>query len=147
MKRVLREVQVIVDDVDLSTHFNQVTVEDSAAEVDATGFGSKYTTTLKGLRTAQISGSVHQDFDVGSVDATLSPLNDSEDTFTVIVIPTDAAVSATNPAYILDEAHLLGYSPLSGGAGDLSSTDVTFSNAGDKGVERIIDPLDPRLPA
>jgi hypothetical protein len=145
-KQVLRDVQVVVDDVDLSDHFTSITVEDSANEVDATAFGSVYTSAVKGMRTASISGTVQQDFAAASTDATLSALNDQDTTFTVVVVPTDAAVSATNPAYIIDEAQLMGYTPLSGGVGDLSTTDVTFTNAGDAGVERIVDPLDPRLP-
>lgn len=145
MKQVLRDVQVEVDGQDLSDHFSSITVEDSAAEVDGTAFGSKYSSTLKGMRTAQISGTLQQDFDPASVDATLSPLNDSDDTFKVIVIPQAGAVSATNPAYVLPEAQLLGYTPLAGSVGDLSTTDVTFSNAGDQGVVRVVNPADPLL--
>lgn len=135
MKRVLRDVSITVDGTDLSDHFTQITVEDSAAEVDATAFGSVYTQAMKGMRTAQITGTVQQDFDAGSVHETLAPLNDQEAPFEVIVVPTEATVSATNPAFRLSESQLLGYTPLSGGVGDLSTTDVTFTNAGDLGVE------------
>jgi hypothetical protein len=134
MKQVLRDVTIMVDGVDLSDHFTQITVEDSAAEVDATAFGSVYTQAMKGMRTAQITGTLQQDFDAGSVHATLAPLNDQATPFPVVVTPTAAPVSATNPSFSLPEAQLLGYTPLSGGVGDLSTTDITFSNAGDLGV-------------
>jgi len=134
-KRVLRDVQITVDGTDLSDHFSAITVEDAAAEVDATAFGNVYTQAMKGMRTAQITGTVQQDFDTGSVHQTLAPLNDQEDPFEVVVIPTDAAVSAQNPAFRLSESQLLGYTPLSGGVGDLSTTDITFTNSGDLGLE------------
>jgi len=140
MKTVLRNVFVSVDGTDLSDHFTQITVEDSAAEVDSTAFGSVYTQAMKGLRTAQITGTVQQDFAAASVDATLSALNDQDTTFEVIVVgdaDTTADISATNPGYRIAESQLLGYTPISGGVGDLSTTDVTFSNAGDLGVERL----------
>ena len=140
MKKVLRDVQITVDGVDLSDHFTSITVEDAANEVDATAFGSVYTSAVKGMRTAQISGTVQQDFDTASVDDTLSALNDQETTFEVEVIPDAGVISATNPGYRIAEAQLMGYSPLSGGVGDLSTTDITFTNAGDAGVERIVTP-------
>jgi hypothetical protein len=136
-KVVLRDVMILVDDVDLSDHCTQVTVEDGAADVDATAFGSVYTSAVKGLRTAQITATFQQDFATGSVDSTLSALNDQEEPFPVEVTPRNAAVSPTNPKYRLPEAQLLGYTPLSGGVGDLSTTDVTFSNAGASGVVRV----------
>ena len=144
-KKVLRDVTVDVDGSDLSDHFSSVTVEDSAAEVDGTAFGSVYTQTLKGMRTAQISGTVQQDFDAGSVNAVLGPLNDQETPFKVIVKPTGSAVSATNPAFVMPDAQLLGYTPLDGSVGDLSTTDITFGNAGDQGVVEVTNPADPLL--
>jgi hypothetical protein len=134
MKRVLRDVSIVVNGVDLSDHFSAVTVEDSAAEVDATAFGSQYTSAMKGMRTAQITGTLQQDFDAGEVHATLNPLNNTETPFPVVVKPTSAAASATNPSFTLPAAQLLGYTPLSGGVGDLSTTDITFTNSGDQGI-------------
>lgn len=145
MKRVLRDVTVEVDGSDLSDHFSAITVEDSAADVDGTAFGSQYTQTMKGMRTAQITGTVQQDFDAGSVNSVLGPLNDQDAPFKVIVKPTAAAVSATNPAFVLPESQLLGYTPLAGSVGDLSTTDITFSNAGDQGVVEVTNPADPLL--
>jgi hypothetical protein len=136
-KVVLRDVNISVDGVDLSDHCTAVTVEDSAADVDSTAFGSVYTSAVKGLRTAQITATFQQDFASGSVDAKLDALNNSDDPFVVEVTPTSAAVGPTNPKYRLPESMLLGFTPLGGGVGDLSTTDVTFSNAGASGVVRL----------
>jgi hypothetical protein len=141
-KQVLRNVGVIVDDVDLSARTTSVTVEDAANEVDATAFGSEYTSAVKGMRTAQVTATFQQDFSAGSVHDTLSALNDSDDTFEVIIVPDGvaAAITATNPGFRIAESMLLGYSPLNGSVGDLSTTDVTFTNAGDLGVEILTSP-------
>jgi len=136
-KVVLRDVQITVDGLDLSDHCTSVTVEDGAADVDSTAFGSVYTSAVKGLRTAQITATFQQDFASGQVDSKLNTLNNQDSTFAVEVIPTGAAVSDSNPRYQLPESMLLGYTPLSGGVGDLSTTDVTFSNAGSSGVVRL----------
>jgi hypothetical protein len=141
-KQVLRNVGVVIDGTDLSDRTTSVTVEDAANEVDATAFGSDYTSAVKGLRTAQITATIQQDFAAGSVHDTLSALNDSDDTFEVIIVPSGglAEISATNPGFKIAESMLLGYSPLSGSVGDLSTTDVTFTNAGDLGVEILTSP-------
>lgn len=135
-KVVLRDVSITVDGADLSDHCTAVTVEDGANDVDATAFGSVYTSAVKGLRTAQITATFQQDFATGSVDAKLNTLNNQDTPFEVIVKPRNIAVSATNPKYRQPESMLLGYTPLSGSPGDLSTTDVTFSNAGVSGVIR-----------
>ena len=137
MKKVLRNVGIEVDGVDLSDRCTQVTVEDGAAEVDGTAFGSNYTSALKGMRTAQITATFQQDFDAGSVHDTLSALNDSDVPVEVVVYSEGATASVANPGFKITESQLLGYNPLSGGPGDLSTTDVTFTNAGDAGVEII----------
>jgi hypothetical protein len=144
-KQVLRNVGVIVDQVDLSDRTTSVTVDDGANEVDATAFGSVYTSAVKGMRTAQITATFQQDFDTGSVHDTLNALNDQSTTFEVLIVPDGDAsgITATNPGFRIAEAHLLGYSPLSGGVGDLSTTDVTFTNAGDLGVEVLTSPPGP----
>jgi len=141
MKRVLRDVSITVDDVDLSDHFTAITVEDAAAEVDSTAFGSTYTQAMKGMRTAQITGTVQQDFDTGSVHETLNALNDADSTFEVVVVPTSDVISATNPGFRIAESQLLGYTPLAGGVGDLSTTDITFTNASDAGLEVLTAPI------
>lgn len=144
-KTVLRNVGVIIDGTDLSARTTAITVEDAANEVDATAFGSEYTSAVKGLRTAQITATLQQDFAAGSVHETLDALNNSDDTFEVIIVPDGVAadIAATNPGFQIAESMLLGYSPLAGSVGDLSTTDVTFTNAGDLGVEVLTTPPGP----
>jgi hypothetical protein len=135
-KKVLKNPIIKVDGVELQRRSSSVTVEWTDDEVDGTAFGAKNKETLKGLGDASIQVTFQQDFAVGSVDDTLSDLKNSDTPFPVEVIPENVAVSATNPAYRLPEALLFGYNPISGSVGELSTTQVTFKNAGDAGLVR-----------
>lgn len=134
-KIVLKDAFIQIDGTDLSDHVSSVTIEDSAEEVDLTGFGADYREFGQGLKDATITATVFQDFAAASVDAVLHPLYASGGTFGVVVRPTSATKSATNPEYTL-VSRLFTYSPLAGGVGEASTTDVTFRNAGTAGLQR-----------
>ena len=135
-KVVLRDVNITVDSVDLSDHAASVTINSEFDLVESTAFGAIYKSNLLGMGDASIEIEFHQDFDAASVDATLWPLHQSGETFAVVVKPASTAVSATNPSYSLTEAVLPSFSPLAGSVGDLSTTSVTFQNAGQSGITK-----------
>lgn len=137
-KTILREPFISVDAVDLSDHFSQVEIDTKNDEVDVTGFGAVNKETLLGIGDGTISGTAFQDFDEGSVDATLHALAGSNTPFEVIVRPTKATKSKTNPEYKM-QAVLPDYKPLSGSVGGASTTQVTFRNASSAGIERIVE--------
>ena len=135
-KLVLRDAYVVVDGTNLSTHVSSVTIEDSADEVEFTGFGpSSYREYGQGLKTASVQLEVFQDHASGSVDAVFHPLYTSGGTFGVEIRPTSSAVSATNPAYTMT-GRLFTYSPLQGAVGDANTTSITVNNAGTAGLVR-----------
>jgi hypothetical protein len=138
-KFVLKRASVVIDDVDLSNAFSEITIETSKDDVDVTGFQSEYREILAGLGDASITGSVFQGFDAGGVDATLWPLYVAGEPFEIVVKPKDTAVAADNPSYTM-QAVLLEYNPLDGAVGDASATDVTFRNATQEGLVRSITP-------
>lgn len=139
-KYVLKDASITIAGVDLSDHFTSITIDTSTEDVDVTGFTSaSYREFATGFKDATISGDVLQDHATGEVDATLWPLgpgNVGGTTFTVVVKPTSAAVSATNPSFTMSQAALFEYSPIAGGLGDASSTSVSFRNAGTAGITR-----------
>jgi len=47
-------------------------------------------------------------------------------TTTVVILPTSAAVGATNPSWTLADTYVAGYQPIDGSVGDLSTTSVDF---------------------
>lgn len=135
-KEIIKDPILSIDGTDLSDRCSQAVVEFETNEVDQSTFGGDYSEQGKGLKDATITLTFHQDYEVGQVDATLWPLSQQDDPFTVRIKPHDAVVSDTNPEYVMAEAHLYGYSPLSGEKGAASTTDVPFRNAGPDGLER-----------
>lgn len=124
-KLVLRDCFISVDGVDLSDHISSVEVSLSKEEVETTNFGGAGKERVHGLKDDAFTLNFQQDFDAASVDATLYPLYDLEDEFVVIVRPTKAVVSATNPQYT-GTCILLEYQPLNGDVGSLAETSVTI---------------------
>lgn len=136
-KFVLKNAVVTVNAVDISNHVSSVTIETSFDDVDVTSMGGTYKEVIQGMGDATITLSVFQDFAGGSIDATLWPLSQSGNSFPVTVKPTSNAVSATNPRYDMTGV-LLSYSPIDGGVGDASTTDVTIRNSAQTGLTRNI---------
>ena len=134
-KLILRDASITVDGVDLSDHASSVEISSSKDLVEVTSFGDTYKTNLVGLGDGSISVTFFQDYDAASVDATLWPIHDAEEEVEIVVKPTSAAVSATNPSYTMTGV-LPEFSPLSGSVGEASTTDVTFQNSGQAGIVR-----------
>ncbi|MFJ4828394.1 hypothetical protein ACIP79_00410 [Streptomyces sp. NPDC088747] len=124
-KLVLRDCSIVVNSVDFSDHVSSVEITLVKDEIETTNFSGQGRERVAGLKDDSIVVSFQQDFAAGEVDATLYPLWNNETEFTVVVKPTAAAVSATNPSYTAT-CILLEYQPLSGDVGDLSETEVTF---------------------
>ena len=135
-KMVFRDAVVTVNGTDLSDHANQVTIEDTADEVDLTGFTSAgYREFGQGLKDATITITFFQDFASSSVDATLSALYSGGSAGTVVIKPTSATVSATNPTYTM-VSKLYSYGPVAGAVGDALTVEATFRHSGTAGVVR-----------
>ncbi len=136
-KLILRDCSIVIDGVTLSDHASSVEINSSKDLQEVTSFGDAYKTNLVGLGDATMSVTFFQDYAVASVDATLWPLHNANSTFPIVVKPTAAAVSATNPSYTMT-AVLPEFSPLSGDVGEASTTDVEFQNAGQTGIVKAI---------
>lgn len=141
-KTILRDVQIFVDGTDLSNRSNAVTINQEDDEQDVTAFTAQARQRAKGIPDGAIEVTFFQDFEAGSTHSVLSPLKDTDVPFPVWVIPTDATVSATNPAFLLEEALLFNYSPLQGSVGEVSTIEATFNNSGDAGLVEVTDPLE-----
>lgn len=134
-KIVLTNASVVVNSVDLSNHVQKVTVDMKHDTVDVTSMGDVAKEYLLGLGDATIAVTFFQDFAASSVDATLQPLWANSSAFPVVVKPTNATASATNPAYngtfILPD-----YTALDGQVGAASMLTITFQNASQSGISR-----------
>lgn len=124
---VLTNPQVIINSVDLSNHVDQVTVEQTFADVDTTAFGSSSKTRTSGLGDHKITVEFQQDYATAEVDATLYPLIGTVTTFNIK--PVNTATSTTNPAYT-GSVLITDYKPLDGKIGDLTKMSLTWPVSG-----------------
>lgn len=133
---VLTDASIVINSVNLSDHIASVSITTSDDVVETTGFSSTSAagrTRVAGLADNSVTLEFHQDFATSSVEQTIYPLLGS--TTTVVVKPTSAAVSATNPSYTFT-ALVSEWQALSGSVGELATASVTWpiSGAITKGV-------------
>lgn len=127
-KFVATTVKTTINGVDLSDHIAAVTFEQTADEIETTAFGTAWRQRVGGgLKDASVSIDFHQDFGASSVDATLYPLFGS--IATVVVVPTNGSVSATNPSYT-GTFSVTQYTPIASNVGDLATLSVSWPSAG-----------------
>ena len=125
---VLTDASVTINSVDLSDHVKSVNLDYTAAGEDDTVMGDDTKSSIAGLLEWNLSVEFAQDHAASNVDATLFPLIGAAG-FTVIVRPTSASVSATNPNFT-GTAILTSYPPIGGSVGDFATTSAEFASAG-----------------
>jgi len=79
------------------------------------------------LKTGTITLTFFQDFAAGEVDATLFPLYNT--IATVVVVPTSASVSPTNPSYSTN-CLVNQYQPFASSVGDIATVSVSWPTTG-----------------
>jgi len=121
---VLTNATVTINSVALSDHANNVQLTYELDSVEITAFGSNHNFT-GGLQNNQLQVDLFQDFAASNVEATIYPLVGT--TTTVVIKPTSAAVSATNPSYTLAGAYLASHTPVMGAVGEVAKTSLTFT--------------------
>lgn len=124
---VLMNPQVVINSVDLTTHVDQVSIQQKLVDLDVTTFGSTSKMHAAGLSDNMFTISFFQDYAASSVDATISPLVGG--TTTVTVKPVNAATTTVNPAYTFT-AVVLEWRPLDGKAGDAVKMNVSWPISG-----------------
>lgn len=128
-KIVLTDAKVTINSVILSDHIANITLETKDDIIETTGFGATGAakTRVAGLADNSVTLDFHQDFASANVEATIYPLIGQ--TTTIVVQPTSAATSATNPTYTFT-ALIADWTPLKGGIGQLATASVTWPITG-----------------
>jgi hypothetical protein len=126
-KIVLTDAKVTINSVNLSDHIANISLETKDDIIETTAFGGTAKTRQAGLADNQVTFDFHQDFAAANVEATIYPLLGQ--TTTIVVQPTSAAVSATNPTYTFS-AVIVDWTPLKAGVGQLATASVTFPITG-----------------
>lgn len=127
---VLTDASVVINSVNLSDHIASVSITTSEDVIDTSAFGPTSAagrTRVAGLADNSVTFEFHQDFATSNVEQTIYPLLGN--TTTVVIKPTSAASSATNPSYTFT-ALVSEWQPLSGSVGELSTASVTWPISG-----------------
>ena len=122
----LSNATVIVGGTDLSDQVKSVTltVGYDSLEITAMGdAGRKYT---KGLQSVEVAIEMFNSYGATEVEATLYDLVGDGDT-TIVISPSGASESATNPEYTITNAMLASFTPISSVVGELSMSTATFT--------------------
>jgi len=115
---------------DFSSFVQSVTLNIELDTPEATSMGDKDRVRLYGLRQWSMDVTFFQDFDSGSIDATLWDIINNDKFVTIWMKPfKDQAISTTNPQYS-GKAVLPTHSPVAGSIGDVSTISVTFNSSG-----------------
>ncbi len=124
---VATDYNITINGVDYSSYLTQAELAVEADEVETTAFGSTYRTRVGGLKSGNVTLQFNQDFAASAIDAVFFPLLGTQ--ATVVIKPTSAVASATNPKYTA-LALVTQYSPISGNVGDLATFNVSWPVSG-----------------
>ena len=115
---------VTLNSVDLSDQVTAVTINQTFDELETTSMGATSHTFVKGLESSSVTLDFINSYASAEVAATLQAAYGT--TVPLIVKPTSAVVSATNPEY---QTTILvnNLTPVSGSVGDLSTQSITFT--------------------
>jgi len=122
---VLTDASVTVNSVDLSDYVTSVTLNYEKDSVEVTAMGATGHKFTGGLQNISLDVTFNQDFAASQVAATLDALVGT--TTTVVVKPTSAAVSATNPSYTISDMYVGSTQPVAGSVGDLASMSISMT--------------------
>lgn len=121
---VLKDASITINSVDLSDKSNSVELNYEVEAVEVTAFGGNRSF-IGGLQNNSVTVEFMQDFAATEVEATIFPLVGTQTT--IVIKPTSAAVSATNPSYTITGAYLASHTPVAATVGELAMTSLTFT--------------------
>jgi hypothetical protein len=123
LKFAATDFDISIAGTDFSDSIAALTLDISRESLEITAFGDAARRYIGGLQDSSVTISFHQDFASGSVDSTV--FSNLGGTVAIVVKPTSAAVSATNPSYSFN-ALVVQSTPFSSNVGDLATMDVTW---------------------
>lgn len=130
MARILKNVYLTVNAVNLSSFLREIELSYEVDEKDQTTLADDTMKSYPGLKKWRIKGKLLQSFAASEVDATLFPLVGNTAGFAVALRVTNAAISSTNPEF-QGTGILVKYPPMSGGVGDLHEADFEIAAMSD----------------
>ena len=115
----------VINSVDLSDQATAATITYTVESLQNTAFGSTSRTYTSGLANNSVTVTLYQSYAGSETEASIYSLVGT--TTTLVLKPSSAAVSATNPSYTLTGAYLESHTPINASLGELSTIDLTFT--------------------
>ena len=122
---ILSNPKVVIATVDLSDQCTAATLTRTIEALEDTAFGSTARTYTGGLENNELTVTMYMSYAATETYATLSTLVGTK--MTVIVNPTSAADSATNPGFTLTNTYLEALPVINASLGELQTVDLTFT--------------------
>ena len=122
---ILSNPKVVIATVDLSDQCTAATLTRTVEALEDTAFGSTARTYTGGLENNELTVTMYLSYAASETYATIAPLVGTK--CTVIVKPTSAVDSATNPAFILTGTYLESLPVINASLGELQTVDLTFT--------------------
>lgn len=122
---VLSNPSITIGGTDVSSLCTSVTLNYEVDSVESTAFGSTGHTFVGGLQNVSVEVEMNQDYATSKTEATIYPLVGTQTT--IVVIPVNTTVSATNPRYTVSNTYLAAAQPVAGAVGELAKQSLTFT--------------------
>jgi len=122
---ILSNPQVTIATVDMSDQTTAATLTRTVEALEDTAFGTTSRTYTGGLENNELTVTMYLSYAASETYATLAPLVGTK--LTVIVKPTTAADSATNPGFTLTNTYLESLPVINASLGELQTVDLTFT--------------------
>ena len=122
---ILSNPKVVIATVDLSDQCTAATLTRTIEALEDTAFGSTARTYTAGLENNELTVTMYMSYAATETYATLSTLVGTK--VTVIVNPTSAVDSATNPGFTLTGTYLESLPVINASLGELQTVDLTFT--------------------
>ena len=116
---------VTINSVDLSDQCTAASITYLVEQLENTAFGSTARTYTGGLENNTVTVTLYQSYAAAETEASIYSLVGT--TTTLVLKPSSAAVSATNPSYTITGAYLESHTPINASLGELSTIDLTFT--------------------
>lgn len=122
---VLTNPSITIGGTDVSSLCTSVTLNYEVDSIESTAFGSTGHTFVGGLQNVSVEVEMNQDYATSKTEATIYPLVGTQTT--IVVIPVNTTVSATNPRYTVSNTYLSASQPVAGAVGELAKQSLTFT--------------------
>lgn len=116
---------VTINATDVSDQVTSATLTYTAEALESTAMGSTARTYVAGLQSNELTLTMYQSYVASETEQTIYPLVGTT-VATIVVKPTSAAVSATNPSYTLANSYLESHTPINSTYGELAMVELTF---------------------